>query len=86
MEVYPGVSWNIGLQGRSWTAEELLARRELMPEKREIIDGKLYWTDEDRLVMLALLLENLGTAAAVRIGSRDVWRQAIAELDETAAT
>ncbi len=30
--------------------------------------------------MLALLLENVGTAQAVRIGDPDVWRAAVANL------
>jgi hypothetical protein len=31
--------------------------------------------------MLALLLENVGTDKAVRIGNPEVWREAIANLD-----
>jgi hypothetical protein len=46
-----------------------------------MVDGKLFWNAEQRLTMLALLLENVGAAAAVRLGSPDVWRRAIAELE-----
>jgi hypothetical protein len=45
--------------------------------------GKLYWRDEDRLTMLALLLENLGADQAVRLGDPRVWREAVAALDNT---
>ena len=74
------MEWKIAVQGRSWEADEILERLALMPEKREIIDGKLFWTEEDRLAMLAMLLENVGTAAAVKLGDAEVWRRAIASL------
>lgn len=74
------MKWKIGLQGRSWEPDEMLERLELMPEKSEIIDGKLFWTEEDRLALLAMLLENVGTAAAVKLGDAEAWRRAIASL------
>jgi len=42
--------------------------------------GKLFWSDEDRVNLLGLLLENVGAARAVRLGDRAVWRRAVAEL------
>ena len=81
MTDWRAVSWSIGLEGRSWSGEEMLARLDLMPEKTEVIGGKLYWTDEDRLIMLAVLLENVGAGAAVRIGDPEVWRRAVAMLE-----
>jgi hypothetical protein len=57
-------------------------RCELTPEQIELIDGKLFWSDEDRLTMLALLLENVGTDVAVRLGHPEVWRAAVAGLDD----
>jgi len=77
------IRWDVELDGRSWTGDETQARLEVMPHKREVIAGKLYWSDEDRLMMLAALLENLGAKAAVRIGNAEVWRQAVATLDES---
>lgn len=74
------MDWKIGLQGRSWDADEVLERLALMPEKREIIGGKLFWTDEDRLALLAMLLENVGAAAAVKLGEAETWRRAVATL------
>ncbi len=41
----------------------------------------MYWTDEDREAMLAMLLENVGAARAVRLGDPSVWRKAVAALD-----
>lgn len=52
------------------------------PQKTELIGGKLYWTEDERLTMLALLLENVGTDKAVRIGNPDVWRAAIEAMTE----
>jgi hypothetical protein len=49
--------------------------------RRSRARGKLFWSDEDRLTVLALLLENVGVDKAVRIGDPDVWREAVATLD-----
>lgn len=72
--------WDIRRQGRAWTASEAPARWALTPEKIEMADGLLFWTDEQRLTMLALLLENVGADAAVRLGDPDVWRTAVRSL------
>jgi hypothetical protein len=72
--------WDIRRAGRAWTGDEWNSRRDLAPEKIELIGGKLFWSDEDRLAMLALLLENLGVDRAVRLGNPSVWRDAIAAL------
>jgi len=45
-----------------------------------MIDGKLYWDDEERLTMLGLLLENVGIDKAIRLGDPRLWREAIAAL------
>ena len=73
------VDWNIGRKGRSWR-KEAMQRWELTPEKIEMVDGKLFDTDEQRLMMLGMLLENLGADAAVRLGDPQVWREAVAGL------
>jgi hypothetical protein len=44
-----------------------------------MIEGKMFWTDEQRLNMLALLLENVGMDAAVKLGDPVLWKQAIEE-------
>lgn len=46
-----------------------------------MVDGKLYDNDDQPLHMLALLLENVGIDAAIRLGDPGVWREAVAELE-----
>jgi hypothetical protein len=58
----------------------VLERWSRTPEKIELVEGKLFWDDEERLAMLGLLLENLGADAAVRLGDPVVWRQAVMAL------
>ena len=74
------VKWDIRKEGRAWTGDEAMQRFELTPEKFEMYRGRLFWSDEDRLNLLGLLLENVGAAQAVRIGDPAVWRQVVAEL------
>lgn len=74
------VKWDIRDKGRAWVKEEILGRYELTPHKIEIIEGKLLWSDEDRVNLLGLLLENIGADRAVQLGDADVWRQAVAKL------
>ena len=72
--------WNIQNEGRSWRGGEAREKYDRTPEKIEMIDGKLFWTEEDRLNMLALLLENVGADRAVQFGDPEVWRRAVAKL------
>lgn len=51
-----------------------------MPEKIELIDGKLFGTEGDRLRMLGLLLENVGLLPAVRLAPLERWREALAPV------
>ena len=74
------IDWDIRREGREWSAEEMEPRWELTPEKFEVYEGQLFWSEEDRLHLLAMLLENVGADAAVRIGSPAIWKAAIAEL------
>ena len=76
------VQWDVRLEGRAWGPEGL-SRFYMVPEKTEVVEGKLFWSDEERLTMLALLLENVGVQQAVRIGDPNVWRAAVAELPES---
>ncbi|MCP3956701.1 MAG: hypothetical protein GY719_02495 [bacterium] len=72
--------WDIRSAGRTWTREEVRQRYDLTPEKMELIEGRLFWTDEERVRMLGLLLENVGAERAVRLGDAEVWRAAVATL------
>ena len=73
-------SVNIGREGRAWT-DEAVERYERTPEKIEMFGGKLFASDEERLAMMGLLLENMGADAAVRLGDPSVWRAATASLE-----
>ncbi len=74
------MEFNIQRQGRKWNRSEIEQKyRNLCPEKIELIEGRMFWTDEQRLNMLALLLENVGMDAAVRLGDPELWKQAIDE-------
>ena len=74
--------WDIRREGRAWRSGEGLARFELAPEKIEMIEGRLFWSEEERLTMLGLLLENVGVDKAIRLGNPQVWRDGIAHLEE----
>lgn len=74
------IDWDIRREGRAWSADEVWQRYDLAPEKIELVDGKLFWSEEDRLRMLGLLLENVGVNQAIRLGNPQVWHEAIAEL------
>lgn len=73
--------WDVRRHGRRWSGEEAVARYALAPGKIELIEGRLLWSDQDRLNLLGLLVENLGADAVVRLGNTDIWREAIAALD-----
>ena len=75
-------NWDIRAEGRAWRSEAL-DRYSLTPKKLEMIGGKLLYDDEQRLTLLALLLENVGADATVRLGSPVVWRAAVAKLEDT---
>ncbi len=44
-------------------------------------EGRLYWSDEERLTVLGLLLENVGIDRVIRLGDPRLWRDAVAELE-----
>jgi len=76
----PGIAWDIRRAGRPWSANEARGRFALTPEKFEMVDGRLFWSEAHRLTLLGLLLENVGVDAAVRLGDPDVWRAAVRDL------
>lgn len=71
--------WRIGRQGRAWD-DEALSRYSLTPEKIEMVGGKLLASEEERMTLLALLLENVGADEAIRLGDPAVWREAVKDL------
>ncbi len=69
--------WDIDLDGRTWTVDEWYARGENLPEKFELIDGRMFWSQEERLALLAALLEQVGLTEAVRLAPRERWLAAL---------
>lgn len=76
----PQLDWDIRNVGRAWTKAEFDGCLERTPEKLEVISDKLLWSEEDRIKLLGLLLENVGADAAVRLGDPEVWRSAVKKL------
>ena len=78
--------WNIQNEGRSWGPGEARERFDRTIElKIEMRQGKLFWSDETRIMMLGLLLEGVGADRAVQLGDPEVWRRAVAKLGKSAA-
>jgi hypothetical protein len=50
-----------------------------MPEKFEAIEGKLFWSAEQRLHVLAMLLEAVGLKRALALCPPEAIRAALAE-------
>jgi hypothetical protein len=75
--------FDIRCEGRRWTTEEIEQKwreHETVPERLELIEGKIFWSDEQRITMLGWMLEQLGADAAVRLGEPEVWRQAVEQM------
>ena len=72
--------WDIRREGRVWGHDEFNRRIEQAPEKIEYTGGIFTYEDE-RLTVLAMLLENLGIDKAVQLGNLEDWKTAIAELE-----
>lgn len=68
--------FDIRLIGRNWTADEM-ARHEDLPGRLEMVDGKLCLDEEQRLTLLGVLLEHIGTARAVSLGPLQAWVAAV---------
>lgn len=73
--------YDIRLDGRAWEKDEAFTRHAELPTKLELVHGRLFWSDEDCLLVLAALIENLGTAAAVRLGDPEAWKAAVRKLE-----
>ena len=70
---------NITREGRQWKGEEFDKRVYQAPEKIEFVAG-IFTSEEKRLTVLAMLLENLGIDKAIRLGNPADWKAAGAEL------
>ena len=72
--------WDIRREGRVWNHDEFERRIYQAPEKIEYTGGIFTYEDE-RLTVLAMLLENLGIDKAVQLGNLEDWKSAIAERE-----
>lgn len=52
----------------------------LTPEKLEMHNGEILWSDEDRINLLGLLLENVGADRAGAARDPEAWKAAVAKL------
>ena len=78
----PLPEFDIQRRGRAWVRDEVLQRfRQIGELKFEISDGKLFLSEHSRLLLLGMLLENVGLDAALRLGSPEGWKEAVAALE-----
>ena len=80
VEGFDPTEWDIHREGRVWSHEEFNRRIYQAPEKIEYTGGIFTYEDE-RLTVLAMLLENLGIDKAVQLGNLEDWKAAIKELE-----
>jgi hypothetical protein len=80
VEGFDPTEWDIRREGRVWSHEEFNRRIYQAPEKIEFTGG-IFTFEDDRLTVLAMLLENLGIDKAVQLGNLADWKAAIAELE-----
>ncbi|MBI2928891.1 MAG: hypothetical protein HYY24_24775 [Verrucomicrobia bacterium] len=82
MNSIPDISWKIAPEPATLTRDEFWARYDhrQIPEKFEATDGKLFWSDEQRLHVLAVLLEAVGLRRALALCPPEAVRAALANL------
>jgi hypothetical protein len=75
----PPITWKIGPDPAPLTRDELWARYDHphMPEKFEVSQGKLFWHDDQRLHVLAMLLEAVGLKQALTLCPPEAVRVAL---------
>ena len=77
----PG-TFDIGLEGRRWTVKRFHELDDVLPEKFEMLDGWLFHGERERIGMLGAMLEQVGLAKAVTLAPKELWVQALAQLEE----
>lgn len=79
------IDWRFGRTPIDWRSLPggYGARYDLSPEKIEMIHGKLFCSEEERLMMVGLLLENLGVDKVMQLGDPRMWKEAAAALPES---
>lgn len=72
--------WDIRREGRRWTKEESQHWLYHAPDKIEFVGG-IFAGEQQRLLVLGMLLELLGIDKVVRFGNLADWKAAIADLE-----
>ena len=74
--------WYIRREGQQWIDDKFQNRIYEVAEKIEFVLGRIFTDENERLTVLAMLLENLGIDKAVRLGNPQDWKAAVAALEE----
>lgn len=82
MNPSPDITWKVDLEPTVLTGQEFRARynHRNMPEKFEAIHGKLFWSDEQRLHVLAMLLEAVGLKRTLSLCPPEALRAVLTEF------
>src|SRR5437588_4448364 len=72
-----GMQWDIRRAPRIWNSDEIRSRLELTPEHFEVFDGEMLFTEQDRVNLLGVVLEQVGLDAALRLAPKELWREAL---------
>ena len=75
-------AFEIGLEGRLWNVDRYYELGSVLPEKMELINGKLFGVERYRLGMLAAMLEQVGLREAVKLAPKELWLEALRENEE----
>jgi hypothetical protein len=79
MNPSPDITWKIASDPASLTRDEFWARysHKNMPDKFEATGGRLFWHDDQRLHVLAMLLEAVGLRKALELCPPEEVRAAL---------
>ena len=78
--MFDPAEFDIRREGQQWSGDRFDRRIYQAPEKIEFVGG-IFTNEEERLIVLAMLLENLGIDRAVRLGNPEDWKSAVADLE-----
>ena len=79
------MDWDIRRDGRPWLHELSVRRVYKVPEEIEFVDG-IFASEQERLIVMGMLLESLGINRVVRFGKLEDWKAAIADLEKEQGT
>jgi hypothetical protein len=71
------MQWDIRREPRRWSNDEIRSRLELTPEHFEVFDGEMLFTEEHRVNLLGVVLEQVGIDTALRLAPKELWREAL---------